>query len=242
MHLNIIYILLASTLMLCCCVSIDTQAQRGKKSGSFYKGRYKQIKISRIKAAVVCPIFEDSAYPYQGIGVKLGDPFALTYKLYPNKHWAFAIDAGKAASGLYSEHHRENFGGNTQVDTLNQQQGISYISHTVNSEWVIEAKLLLQKDAENLTKGLQLYAGLGFQYRMLDIDYEYLLEINFTDNEIGKINVTDETMGPTAVVGFEYAYFDLPISAFLELEGYYDIASNPGWLRFQGGVGLRYVF
>lgn len=235
-------ILSTGVLLLCCLTASDVQAQRNKKSGAFYKGRYKQIKISRTKAAVVCPIFEESAYPYQGIGIKLGDPFALTYKFYPNKHWAFAIDAGKAASGLYSEHHRENFGGNTQPDTLNQQQGIGYISHTVNSEWVIEAKLLLQKDAENLTKGLQLYAGVGFQYRILDIDYEYLLEINFTENEIGKINVTDETMGPTAVLGFEYAYFDLPISAFLEIEGYYDIASNPGWLRLQGGVGLRFVF
>ena len=242
MRLNKIYILLASTLLLSCFTLSDAFAQRGKKSGSFYKGRYKQIKISRTKAAVVCPIFEDSAYPYHGIGFKLGDPFALTYKFYPNKHWAFAIDAGKAASGLYSDHHRENFGSNVDIDSLGVDQGISYISHVVNSEWVLEAKLLFQRDADNLTKGLQLYAGVGFQYRMLDIEYEYLLEINFTDNEIGKFNVIEDTMGPTAVVGFEYAYFDLPISAFLEVEGYYDVVSNPGWLRLQGGVGLRYVF
>lgn len=222
----------------------DVHAQRGKKTGSFHKGRFKSIKMSRSKAKVVCPIFEQSQYPYQGIGFKLGDPFALTYKFYASKNFAIAIDAGSAASGLYSEHHRENFSDHTQGDTLNmsQDQSISYVSHTVNSEWVLEGKALFQNDASDLLKGLQWYAGIGWQWRQLDIDYEYLLEINFTENEIGVFNVTSLTMGPVAAFGIEYAYFELPISAFLEVEGYYDIVENPGWFRLQGGVGLRYVF
>ena len=73
------------------------------------KKNFKPIKISKGKARVVCPIFEESQYPYQGIGVKLGDPFALTYKFYAHKNFAVAIDAGKAASGLYNSYHTDNF-------------------------------------------------------------------------------------------------------------------------------------
>jgi hypothetical protein len=45
-----------------------------------------------------------------------------------------------------------------------------------------------------------------------------------------------------AVVGFEYSYFTLPISAFIEIEGFSDALLDPGYKRFQGGVGLRYIF
>jgi hypothetical protein len=70
---------------------------------------YRVHQVSRSKAKIMCPIFENSQYPYQGIGVKLGDPFALTYKYYPSKHWAFALDGGKAASGLYNKYYRGLF-------------------------------------------------------------------------------------------------------------------------------------
>src|SRR6478736_1082921 len=72
---------------------------------------YRVHQVSRSKARIMCPIFENSQYPYQGFGIKLGDPFALTYKYYPSKHWAFAADAGKAASGLYNKYYRDVFTG-----------------------------------------------------------------------------------------------------------------------------------
>jgi len=34
----------------------------------------------------------------------------------------------------------------------------------------------------------------------------------------------------------------LPVSAFMEIEVFTDILEDPGWSRFQGGVGLRFVF
>jgi len=220
----------------------DAYAQKRKFKSAYHRGRFKNIKVSRQKAAVVCPIFEDTGYPYHGIGFKLGDPFAFTYKFYASKNFAVAIDFGSAASGLYSGHHRDNFGQNTQADTLGMDQSISYVSHKVNSEWVLEGKIFYQHDASSLLKGLQWYVGGGIQVRQLDIDYEYLLEINFSDNELGVVNVTNSTMGPVATVGIEYAYFEIPISAFMEMGGYFDVVENPGWFRFQGGVGLRYIF
>ena len=78
------------------------QVSKSHKSAGF-----RVPKVNANKARIICPIFEESRYPYQGIGFKLGDPFALTYKFYANKHFSFAADAGKAASGLYSRYYRD---------------------------------------------------------------------------------------------------------------------------------------
>lgn len=189
----------------------------------------------------MCPIFEQSGYPYQGIGFKMGDPFALTYKYYPNKHWSFAADGGKAASGLYNKYYRNAFG-NYLPDTLNGGKTIKYLAHKANTDWFAEAKFLYQWDAEKISKGLQLYAGAGLQWRKTKLTYDYLYEDGLFESKLGKFSESRFTYGAIGVLGFEYSYFSLPISAFIEVEWFTDLLLDPGYQRFQGGVGLRYVF
>jgi hypothetical protein len=192
------------------------------------------------KASIVCPIFNEKLYPYQGIGVKLGDPFALTYKFYASKSMAFAIDAGKAASGLYNEYYRNAFM-NYMPDSLTEGESIQHLSHKVTSNVFVEGKFLYQWDADAISKGLHLYAGAGWQWRSAIISYEYL----YTAANLSYIGTFIEnrvTYGPVVILGFEYAYFTIPISAFIEIEWFSDVALDPGYNRFQGGVGLRYVF
>ena len=205
--------------------------------------RYGAVKVSRSKAMIMCPIFEESKYPYQGIGFKVGDPFALTYKFYPSKHWAFAVDAGKASSGLYNKYYRGNFEGYLP-DTLggDPNKAIRYLAHKVPSDWFLEAKFLYQWDAEKLSKGLQLYAGAGWQWRNTSLQYDYLYESSRFDSRSGRFSENRFTFGPVVLVGFEYSYFTLPVSAFIEVEMFTDTFLDPGYQRFQGGVGLRYIF
>jgi hypothetical protein len=215
------------------------QVKKSPKSAGF-----RTIKVNSNKARIMCPIFEESRYPYQGIGIKLGDPFALTYKFYANKHFSFAADAGKAASGLYNRYYRDAFV-TYLPDTLNQNQSIKYLTHTVTSDWLLETKFLYQWDAEKISKGLQLYAGLGWQWRNTTIVYEYNFDDfskNFDEGKFGKFTETRFTYGPVVALGFEYSYFSLPLSAFIEVEMFTDALIDPGYQRFQGGVGLRYVF
>ena len=224
--------------------SADLAAQNKRKptATASHRGRFKSINMSRAKARVVCPVFEDSQYPYHGLGIKVGDPFAITYKFYPSKSIGFVIDGGKAASGLYSKYYRENFDNLTEPDTLTSDQSINYLSHIVNSDYVVEAKLLFQRDASKLLKGLQWYLGAGWQWKSISIQYEYQAILSFDRNEIGTFDESFSAMGPVAVVGIEYSYFTIPIAAFMEIEWFTDIANDPGWQRLQGGVGLRYVF
>lgn len=216
-----------------------SQVRRSPRSSSFSVPR-----VNGNKARIICPIFESSRYPYQGIGFKLGDPFALAYKFYANKHFSFAVDAGKAASGLYNKYYREAF--NSYLpDTLNSDQTITYLAHNATVDWFLETKFLYQWDAEKISKGLQLYAGLGWQWRNTVLEYDYNFNdrsTNQDDGQFGKFSETRFTYGPVVLVGFEYSYFSLPISAFIEIEVFTDTLLDPGYQRFQGGVGLRYVF
>lgn len=202
---------------------------------------YRVPTVSRAKARIVCPIFHESKYPYQGIGFKLGDPFALTYKFYPNKNWAFAADVGKASSGLYNKYYRGLFP-SYLPDTLQGEESIKYLAHTVTADLLIEAKFLYQWDASKISKGLQLYTGLGWQWRNTKIRYDYIYEDGFNDGKFGHFSETRFTYGPTVILGFEYSYFSLPLSAFIEIEWFTDALLDPGYKRFQGGVGLRYIF
>ena len=50
--------------------------QKHKPSAKFKKNK---------KMSIICPIFIVNEYPYQGIGFKIGDPFAISYKFYQKK-------------------------------------------------------------------------------------------------------------------------------------------------------------
>ncbi len=197
--------------------------------------------MSRQKTLVVCPIFENSEYPYHGIGVKVGDPVMVTYKFYASEKFAIALDAGSAASGLYTKHHRENFDQNLP-DDLTSLESITYVRHEILNEYVLEAKVLYQTKAEKIFPGLQSYIGGGWQFRKTGIRYDYFYEVLVRDRESGEFDSDEATHGPVVTAGLEYAYFKLPVSAFIETTLYTDVAANPGWTRFQGGVGIRYIF
>ncbi|MEL7001700.1 MAG: hypothetical protein AAFN93_03090 [Bacteroidota bacterium] len=216
---------------------------QSRQQGRFAKKKgYGFAKISKTKARIVCPIFHESKYPYQGIGFKLGDPFALTYKYYASKRFAVVVDAGSMASALYNTYNRDNFSIYIRPDTLGDRQAISYLSHRVRADWVLEGKMLFHNDATKLLEGLQWYIGAGWQWRRTDIEYEYILDISFDENELGRFDIDRFASGPVGVFGIEYAYFQLPVSAFMEIEVFTDILEDPGWSRFQGGIGLRFVF
>lgn len=234
------FIKIALSVILCLVVAFSAYSQRSV-SGSqktYTKSRtvnkHNPIRMSHSKRKVVCPIFEDSGFPYHGFGIKVGDPFALTYKYYANKHFAFAADFGRSASGLYSAYY-------SKVFNEFQPETSTYYSHTVKRDWVGEAKLLYQIGIEKVAPGLQFYVGLGWEMRNLKIQYDYFAEENGDTDAFQQV-YDRPTQGVQAVFGIEYSYFSLPISAFMELEYYYDVVKDPGFRKIQGGAGLRYVF
>ena len=213
-------------------------AQRSNSGKSTYtrsRHNYGAPRVRGHKAKLICPIFESSKYPYHGIGFKLGDPFAFTYKFYPNKRFSFAVDFGKSASALYNRYFREKFSMYAQSDT-------EYLSHKVKSDFIGELKFLYHIDAKKISPGLQFYAGAGWEWKSTALEYDFLLNTGLDENEFGRFQRNRFTMGPQIAVGIEYSYFQIPISAFMELEYFTDVQADPGWQRFEGGAGLRYIF
>jgi hypothetical protein len=225
---------------------VDLHAQRtvnSKSNVTRSRVNHNAPVVRGIKAKTICPIFENSKYPYQGFGLKLGDPFALTYKFYTSEKFAVAVDFGKTASGLYNRYFRGKFTQYAQSDTFaTKEASLQYLTHKVKSDLLGEVKFLYHINAKKISPGLQAYFGGGWQWRNTRLQYDYLYNNGVSENEFGRFKRNRLTMGPELVVGLEYAYFQIPISAFIEMEYFTDIQADPGWQRFQGGIGLRYIF
>ncbi|MCA6078654.1 hypothetical protein [Fulvivirga sedimenti] len=213
-----------------------------KRTKTFDQSRYKKQKAPKSSPTLQCPLFEKGKYPYQSIGAKLGDPFAVTYKIYPYRNFALAIDAGSPSSGLYDSYNKGNFVEYLQYDTLGEGEAIAYIDHEVLSDWMVEAKIVYHLSLAKAVKGLSLYGGGGWQYRTTEIQYDYMLFFGLNDDETGNFVVNRTYSGPVGAIGIEYSYFKIPMAAFVEVEVFRDLKQDPGWTRLQGGVGLRYVF
>ena len=189
------------------------------------------------KAAVICPTFVASEYPYQGIGIKLGDPFALTYKLYATEMFAVSIDGGLSAHGLYKQRYTDLFSTIPGSDTL------SYINHEVKQDTHLSAKLSIYNFGPKISDKLDYYVSLGWQFRYVRILYGYNETVSLTEEKFGTSTHTLDYNGPEVGLGVEYSYFSLPLSAFVEINGMYDMTHpDPTSIRLQGGIGLRYIF
>jgi hypothetical protein len=246
--MRVIKILLVSVL---CILSVCSFAQRSKIKNTG-KSMYTRDRFNRnagrvkgAKAKVVCPVFQTSRYPYHGIGFKVGDPFAITYKYYASKRLSVAADFGKPASGLYNRYFREKFDQYVVTDTFSTSDAVvQYLTHKVKRDFIGEIKVMYHIDAGKISPGLQMYIGGGWEWKTTNLEYDYTFDngLNNTPYNFGRFSRNRSTMGPQAVIGIEYAYFQLPISAFMELEYFSDIQADQGWNRIEGGVGLRFVF
>lgn len=242
MHVSKILIVTFACLVAFECVN----AQRSNKV-TRSRNYFSAAKVRGHKAKIICPTFDNSKYPFHGLGFKLGDPFALTYKYYPNKRISLAVDFGKAASGLYNRYFREKFNQYVRSDTFpSGESSLTYVTHRVKSDLIGEVKILYHLDAKKISDGLQAYAGVGWEWKRTHLVYDYVYDQASNDSSqgdpFGSFDRNRVTMGPEFVIGIEYAYFRIPISAFMEVEYFTDVQADPGWQRFEGGVGLRYIF
>jgi len=230
-------------------ILVASESVRGQRSGNVTKSRnnFSTPKIRGKKAKIICPVFIHDRYPYHGVGFKFGDPLALTYKFYPNKRFSLALDFGKAASGLYNDYFRDKFNSYVRKDTFaTGESTLGYLTHRVRSDLIGELKVLYHVDAQKISDGLQVYAGAGWKWRNTELKYDYEYRQGDTalpaSDPFGSFYRNRMTMGPQFVGGIEYAYFRIPVAAFVEVEYFTDLQADPGWNRFEGGVGLRYIF
>ena len=223
-------------------------AQQGSSNRGNFRGHHHGLTESgfRMKSrrtSFHCLDHRGKHYPARAIGLKMGDPFAVTTKLYFNRNHALVVDVGQASSGLYNRYFREKFPYYYQGDSLTLSAALgAYIAHRVKSDWLGEVKWLYHLNPKSVSPALKMYFGLGVEWRMTFLRYDYLSPLNAIESRAGSFTERRFTFGPEWVAGIEYSQLNFPISAFMEMEVFYDVKANPGWRRVQGGAGLRYFF
>ncbi len=227
-------------LILICLPIASLQAQHKHKMRPFFKGRYNSIKVPRSKKKLICPGYNGAQYPVQSLGIKLGDPIAITYKVYMSKRLSIDLDYGRTATGLYSNFIKQNFE-DARQDTLGVGEDVRYFGHNTNKDGIFTGKIIYSTPFKRID-GLHWYLGIGAQYRWSDFEYIFIQEIPNTANELKTFDLDYFTLGPSAVLGLEFMSPDIPLSSFFEVEGYYDAFTYPGWIRISAGVGIRYIF
>lgn len=209
-----------------------------------YKGKklpprrsYNDPSLSRAKTGSPLPIFDEAGYPYQGIGIKAGDPIAITFKFYMSERIALVADFGRSTSSLYKSYYTDLF------DTYfpDPSDTLSYDSHKLKTDWAGELKFVYHFDATKFSKGLRFYTGLGWQIRDTKLEYQYSTKDPAVPQTILSPR-RHQTQGIVAVLGTEYSNFTIPIALFVEASVFRDLDKDPGWTRAQGGVGIRYIF
>jgi len=199
-----------------------------------YKRRYSAKMPKNRKMKIICPVFIPNEYPYQGVGIKVGDPFAFTYKLYLSKYFSMGVDIGVGASFLYKKFYQSNFVNFEGLDTLN------YLGHSVKKDFDGQFRFMIHNPIESI-QGLDWYIGGGYQFKNTEVLYRY----NDPANGFAMEQETRKSQffyGPDAFLGVEYSNFQIPVSIFAEANMFFIIEANGLGPRFQAVAGIRYIF
>lgn len=202
-----------------------------------YRKLSKKSTIKRVER-YSCPVVKKFK-ARQGVGLKVGDPIGLTYKLYFLKRFAFEMVVGQTTSGLYTDFIRQSFFLNPDFSDFD------YIGHSIKISPSGQFRVLVHNPLPAGVTGevgIDWYVGFGLNVKTLKVDYTFEAGETPVDFEIRSMIVTYTLLGPEAVLGFEYVLPNQPLSAFAEIGGFFDIKDENSKPRFQGGLGVRYNF
>lgn len=172
------------------------------------------------------------------LGIKLGDPYGITYKTPINGKFSFEGVVGRGSRNS-RQYYRRTFENDRPVSSAR------YSNHQVSGAFSLQARGLYEESFSedfNISEGeLTVYAGLGLQFRSVNIDYFYNTP-NATENATELIESRSNIdFGPEILIGSTYYFENLPIATFVELGFLTEIADRLH-LKGQVAIGVRYLF
>lgn len=195
------------------------------------------IKINLVLLLVLLAVVPVLAQrTHNGIGVRLGEPLGITYKIYLSSNRALEFGIGSASNTWDRNYYKNSFGHYGRYDDYN------YTSHRVKSLFYLQARYLIHRDIdiEGLEGKLQWYWGVGALLKSANVQYRYKQRVapyaEATDT------YQDIDFGPEGILGLEYTFEDVPVSIFGEFSLMLEFADRPGTFRTFSGVGVRYNF
>jgi len=169
----------------------------------------------------------------QGLGIRIGDPFGISYKAYLQRRRAVELVLGTVSRNNHSSYYRDTF------RNLDKYEGDLYSSHDVNFTMVAMARYLFHESfPANVEGRLDWYYGAGLQLRISTIEYQYF----DSQSQIFRDDHTNFDFGPEAILGMEYELEDIPMVAFGEVSLLMELVDRPFNFRVFGAFGVRYAF
>ncbi|EKB47383.1 hypothetical protein [Cecembia lonarensis] len=172
-----------------------------------------------------------------GIGLRLGEPFSITYKKFIDDQFAIEGLFGRAGANS-AQYYSRSFDNNRPTPNA------FYAGHSVSNVLSFNLRGIYHEDLSdelNIDIGYLLgYVGIGAQLRSARVNYAY------TDATISTVILRDNRrnldFGPEIFAGGEYYFDELPISVFTEIGLFMELIDRFGHLRLQGAIGVRYLF
>ena len=171
----------------------------------------------------------------RGAGVRLGEPFSLTYKDFLDDYLSFEVMVG-GGSVNGKDYYQRSFENNPPSSDA------FYLGHSASRGVALNFRMALHEDITDMfeiTEGYLLgYAGAGIQLRTTQVSYAYqpgMLTAVLSENR------TNLDIGPEGFAGAEYYFDELPISVFAEVGVFLELIDRINF-KGQGGIGVRYLF
>lgn len=175
----------------------------------------------------------------RGAGVRIGEPFTLTYKDFIDDYFSYEVMLG--SGGINSDSYFQR-----DFDSNPPASNAFYVGHSARKGVSIHARMAYHEDITDMfdiDQGYLLaYGGVGAQLRTTRVNYTY------TEGQVGtgiipaREERTNADFGPEVFVGTEYYFDELPIAVFAELGMFLELLDRVGHIKGQGGIGIRYLF
>jgi hypothetical protein len=171
---------------------------------------------------------------HNSIGIRIGEPFALTYKRYLPENKALEFMIGTAPNFFSNTYYKKSF--RLKYDDL------SYVDHQTSDVFYTAGRYVFhfQVPTEGIEGKLDWYVGFGAIFKTAHVEYEYK-DFDISGRETFVFSKTDFDFGPEGVAGLEFTMQNAPIVILAEMSCFFEV-SNRAAFRVLPGLGLRYTF
>jgi len=173
---------------------------------------------------------------FNGIGLRLGTPLGVSYKMYLPRRQAMEFIIGTTPEGWYDSYYRDNF------DRYDDFDDKTYDGHIIDYSIAFSGRYLFHMDFPERVPGFEWYYGFGGQLRLAGAEYQYLEQGENAGANASFRNKADFALGPEGIAGLEYVIPNSYLTAFADASLFMELVDNPLRFRFQAGIGLRYDF
>jgi hypothetical protein len=175
----------------------------------------------------------------RSIGLRLGEPFSVTFKDYISDNFSFELMLGSGGVNGNSYYQRD-------FDNNPPSSSAFYLSHRAKKGISLHGRIAYNEDltdAFGIEQGYLLgYGGAGAQLRTTSITYNYSTGNPQNPTSIAQEDRTNMDFGPEVFLGAEYYFSDLPLNIFVEGGIFLELLDRLGHIKGQGGIGIRYIF